>query len=88
LNPSIGRASRRKGKWSAADDSQLKHAVQTHGDNDWVVISALVPGRTKKQCWDRWRYKKHMDPNRSTVQGEEHGTVKKAPALGQNPHSP
>jgi hypothetical protein len=70
LNPSIGRASRRKGKWSAADDSQLKHAVQTHGDNDWVAISTLVPGRTKKQCWDRWRYKKDIDPNRSTVQGK------------------
>jgi hypothetical protein len=54
FNPSIGRASGRKGKWTAAEDSQLKHAVQTQGDKDWAAISALVPGRTKGQCCNRW----------------------------------
>jgi hypothetical protein len=50
LDPSIGRANGRNGKWSAVEDSQLKHAFQTHADMDWVAISALVPGRTRKQC--------------------------------------
>jgi hypothetical protein len=89
LKPSIGGASARKGHWTTEnEDSQLKHALQKQGDKDWAVIAELVPGRTKYQCWQRWRYKKHMDSNGSTVQGKEHGTLKKAPGLGQNPHSP
>jgi hypothetical protein len=78
LDPSIGRASGRKGKWTAVEESQLNHALQTHTDKDWVAISLLVPGRTKKQCFDKYN-------NRSTVWGKEHGNLKKAPALGQDP---
>jgi hypothetical protein len=54
LDPSIGRASGRKGNWTAVEDEKLKHAVHTHCDRDWGAISALVPGRTKKQCASRW----------------------------------
>jgi hypothetical protein len=84
LDPTIGQASGRKfSRWTAAEDSKLKDAVQkTHGDKDWVAISLLVPGRTKKQCWNRW---KHMDS--STVRGTEHSILKTAPCLGQDTHS-
>jgi hypothetical protein len=54
LDPSIGRASGRKGKWTSVEDSKLQDAVQTHGGKDWVAISALVPGRTRNQCAHRW----------------------------------
>jgi hypothetical protein len=85
LTPSIAPTAGRSGKWAEGEDSKLKDAVQTPGDNDWVTISALVPGRTKKQCWSRW---KCIDPNNSTVREREHGILKKAPALGLEPHSP
>jgi hypothetical protein len=55
LDPNLGRANGRTGKWTAVEDSKLKDAVQTHGDKEWGVISALVPGRTKNQCNHRWR---------------------------------
>jgi myb proto-oncogene protein len=45
----------RKGKWLEDEDSKLKDAVQTHGDNNWPLIAALVPGRTTSQCWNRWK---------------------------------
>jgi myb proto-oncogene protein len=61
LDPSIGRADGRTGKWTAVEDSKLKEAVETHGDKDWVAIFALVPGRTKKQCCNRWH--DVLDPN-------------------------
>jgi hypothetical protein len=54
LNPSIGRANRRTCKWSEDEDIKLKVAVQTHGDKDWNAILALVPGRTRSQCSNRW----------------------------------
>jgi hypothetical protein len=55
LDPSIGRANGRKGKWSAVEDSKLKDTVQANGDKDWSALAALVPGRTKNQCWHRWK---------------------------------
>jgi hypothetical protein len=55
LDPISGRASGRKGKWTEDEDSKLKDAVQTHSDKDWGVISGLVPGRTRTQCWCRWK---------------------------------
>jgi hypothetical protein len=42
------------GLWVEDEDIKLKDAVQMHGDNDWVAIAALVPGRTNNQCHKRW----------------------------------
>jgi hypothetical protein len=44
----------RKGKWTTDEDSTLKDAVEKHSGKNWVAISALVPGRAKRQCWNRW----------------------------------
>jgi myb proto-oncogene protein len=54
LDPFIDRANGRKGRWTSDEDSKLKDAVQTHGGKEWAAISALVPGRTKRQCNSRW----------------------------------
>jgi myb proto-oncogene protein len=54
LDTSIDRANERMGKWSQEDDIKLKDAVQMHGGKNWVAIAALVPGRTKNQCHNRW----------------------------------
>jgi hypothetical protein len=56
LNPSIDRANGRIGKWVEDEDIELKNAVQTHGGKNWEKIAALVPGRTKIQCRDRWHH--------------------------------
>jgi hypothetical protein len=55
FNPSIDQANGRTGKWAEEEDNNLKDAVQTHGDNDWGAIAALVPGRKKNQCRSRWQ---------------------------------
>jgi hypothetical protein len=60
LKPSIDRATGREGTWAEDEAVKLKNSVQTHGDNDWAAIAKLVPGRTKQQCWDRW--KKTQEP--------------------------
>jgi hypothetical protein len=61
LDPSINRANERTGKWTAVEDSKLMNAVKTHGGKNWIAIAALVPGRTKIQCNNRWR--DALDPN-------------------------
>jgi myb proto-oncogene protein len=62
LDPCFDKTSRCT-KWTSDEDEKLKAAVQMHGRKDWNVITALVPGRTKSQCGNRWR--EHLDPSRS-----------------------
>jgi ubiquitin len=69
LDPSIGRASGRKGKWTAFEDSKLEDAVQTHGDKDWVAISLLVPGRARNQRYQRWH--NGLDPSIAMTAGRK-----------------
>jgi hypothetical protein len=61
LDPSIDWANRNTYKSTAVEDSQLKDAVQTHGGKNWVAIAALVPGRRRQQCHNRW--KAALDPS-------------------------
>jgi hypothetical protein len=49
------------------EDDKLKDAVQTHDGKNWNAIAALVPGRTKKQCWGRWN--DILKPNIDQVTG-------------------
>jgi hypothetical protein len=67
LDPSIDRANQRTGSWTSEEDDTLKDAVQTHGGKDWAAIAALVPGRTKMQCYKRW--KDFLDPSINRVAG-------------------
>jgi hypothetical protein len=62
LNPNIDRVNGRTGKWTAAEDGQLKDAVKAHGDHNWGPIAALVPGRVVIQCRHRWL--SALDPKR------------------------
>jgi hypothetical protein len=54
LDPSIDRANKRTGSWTAVEDSKLKDAVQTHGGKNRGAISELVAGRSRGQCQKRW----------------------------------
>jgi hypothetical protein len=67
LNPSIALTAGRRGKWAPDEDEKLKDAVRMHGDKDWVAITALVPGRSRVQCWSRW--KDVLDPSNGRAIG-------------------
>jgi hypothetical protein len=54
-DPIIASAAGRRGKWTAVEDRKLKDSVQTQGGKDWARIAALVPGRTRIQCINRWK---------------------------------
>jgi hypothetical protein len=44
----------RKAKWSAEEDDQLTQAIEEFGTHSWNAIASRVPGRTGKQCRERW----------------------------------
>jgi myb proto-oncogene protein len=60
--PNVRPSTRATGSWTSDEDAKLTSAVKNtskkkHGKEyktDWVTISALVPGRTRKQCTKRW----------------------------------
>lgn len=54
LHPDI-----RKGKWTMEEDENLRKAVAEHGKK-WRVVATIIPGRTGKQCRDR--YLSRLDP--------------------------
>lgn len=41
--------------WKKHEDNLLKEAVNKYGPCKWSQIANMVPGKTKKQCCDRWR---------------------------------
>jgi hypothetical protein len=67
LDPRFDRANGRTGTWTEDEDIKLKNAVQTHGGKNWAAIAALVPGRTKNQCHERWH--RVLDPSIDRANG-------------------
>jgi transcription factor MYB, plant len=52
-----------KARWTDDEDQRLRDAVDAEGDLDrvdWQRVSAACPGRTAKQC--RERFKGALDP--------------------------
>jgi hypothetical protein len=43
-----------KVKWGVAEDQRLLDAVAAYGSDCWARVATLVPGRSSKQCRERW----------------------------------
>ena len=53
----------KKFKFTAEEDKKLKELVDQYG-REWSKIASMLPGRTGRQCRDRWA--NYVDPNIST----------------------
>ena len=49
-----------KGPWHRDQDALLTKYVNKYGSESWSIIAAHIPGRSGKQCRERW--KNHLDP--------------------------
>jgi myb proto-oncogene protein len=67
LHLSIDRANEHQGSWTLDEDIKLKCAIQAHGDNNWKEVTALVPGRTERQCWSRWNEVSNANIDRANI---------------------
>jgi hypothetical protein len=65
VDPGISMTPVQKGKWGEEEDRRLQNSVRIHGGKDWAAIAALVPGRTKSQCRNRWHGVCHPSIDRS-----------------------
>ena len=46
--------------WTAEEDEKVRKLVEEHGTKRWSVIAESLPGRTGKQCRERWH--NQLDP--------------------------
>jgi hypothetical protein len=44
----------RKNKWTAEEDARLANAIGRFGTDYWRKVSSMIPGRSAKQCRERW----------------------------------
>lgn len=52
LNTSKSR--KKKKLFSKEEDSNIIQAINKYGDKNWNIIASFVPGRTQRQCRERW----------------------------------
>jgi hypothetical protein len=45
---------KQKAPFSSEEDIRLRELVQQHGNQAWGTIAANLPGRTTRQCRERW----------------------------------
>eukprot|EP00299_Pterocystis_sp_00344_P011038 c5090_g1_i1.p1 GENE.c5090_g1_i1~~c5090_g1_i1.p1 ORF type:complete len:290 (+),score=49.93 c5090_g1_i1:69-938(+) len=60
MSTAVPKHSTSKSTWSAEEDTLLFEIVQSHGAKNWPQIAQFLPGRSGKQC--RERFKNHLDP--------------------------
>ena len=44
----------KKSKWTPDEDKLLVEGVKQHGMGNWSLVAQNIPGRTGKQCRERW----------------------------------
>ena len=55
-----------KGPWTIQEDKMLLDAMRTFsGHICWEELSKMIPGRTAKQCRERWQFRLHPDVSKS-----------------------
>jgi hypothetical protein len=57
--PAKGR--RDKHPFTTEEDARLADLVAQHGENAWHEIERVLPGRTSRQCRERWNL--YLSPN-------------------------
>ena len=54
------RAASHKVKWSTEEDQILTRNIEQYGTSNWSLVAKALPGRTGKQCRERWM--NQLDP--------------------------
>ena len=59
LPPEPSSTGTQRKQWSNAEDALVRQLVQAHGTRSWTLVAQHLPGRTGKQCRERWH--NHLD---------------------------
>jgi hypothetical protein len=56
--------SKRRAKFSVKDDNQLRAVIRLYGVTNWKLVADHMPGKTVRQCRERWLY--YLSPELNT----------------------
>ena len=73
-----GRKDDRSKPWTNEEDAKVRSLVEEHGTKRWSVIAASLPGRTGKQCRERWHNHLNPDISKEAWKEEEDRTILEA----------
>ena len=51
----------KKTKWTPEEDRLLRESIAKNGTTNWTIVASVLPGRSGKQCRERWM--NQLDPN-------------------------
>jgi hypothetical protein len=71
----FGHTRRHRSVFSPKEDHTLESSVQQFGTSDWELISSNVPGRSARQCRERWFSYLSPDINLSPWTHDEDGLL-------------
>jgi hypothetical protein len=70
--------------FSPEEDAQLRALVDSHGQTDWVAIAECMPGRSSRQCKERWMH--YLSPDitqRNWTEEEDERLIQKVDEMGR-----
>ena len=72
-----------KGAWSAKEDALLLKVIEANGARKWGVLASHLPGRTSKQCRERWFNQLSPDVSKSPwTEDEDRVIVRECAKVG------
>lgn len=72
-------------QWKKHEDELLEKAIEKYGPCKWAQIADMVPGKTRKQCNNRWRIHAQGSTGRNVWSRQEDMVLEEAVReMGQN----
>ena len=65
-------------QWKKHEDELLEEAIKKYGPCKWSRIADMVPGKTRKQCCDRWRIHMKGSIGRNVWNRQDDAALEKA----------
>ena len=74
-----------KGPWTTAEDKLLLDGMASFsGHICWEELSKQIPGRSAKQCRERWQFRLHPDVNKAPFEPWEDALIIRERQFGGN----
>lgn len=74
----------KKAKWTPEEDKLLIDSVKRNGMSNWSLVAKSIPGRTGKQCRERWTNQLCPDLNKENWTPEEDQILLKQQQINGN----
>jgi hypothetical protein len=74
-NPSAIPAKKYRYVFTSQEDQMLQHAIAQYGTDNWDSVAAMLPGRSSRQCRERWFTYLAPEVNRTPWTSEEDGLL-------------